>query len=230
MWLVNRFKNDRELASALTASSHIPCFTGKNTFAEFRGQPVIDGGYANGYEQLCREGTKKCIKVATWYVEGPFVPPEDKVCDPTLCPILAQKNCVVEERKDRLSMLSRSLPYYWLSNNLHSEYLDMANIDLVKDRCNETVFKRTEKMSDPWPEPAFVPQNSTTPDIHPVREFFGGVVCLAFVAGALLTGRVFFLLFSRALSTRPRRLSIGPLTKAYARRPPPPLLTPFFFI
>lgn len=41
------------------------------------------GGYANGFKQLCPGGNvKNCIKVATWYVDGPFA---NTSCDPERC-------------------------------------------------------------------------------------------------------------------------------------------------
>lgn len=52
VWLVDQYANDRELASAMTATSHLPCFSGLTTYTVFKGQPVVDGAFANGFEEL----------------------------------------------------------------------------------------------------------------------------------------------------------------------------------
>jgi hypothetical protein len=52
VWVVNKYKNDNDLASVLTATSQLPCFTSRNTYAVYQGQPVLDGAFANGFEEL----------------------------------------------------------------------------------------------------------------------------------------------------------------------------------
>lgn len=123
------------------------------------------------------EGTAKCIKIGTWYVAGEFAGDTD-ACDPVLCKVLHDttpgNKCKVPERKDRVRMRN-GRPAYWFSNLRHSRYLDQARINLVSDRCPEfNPFDPTHpywKEYEPWSSmPAYVPQWSTVPDIHPVSS------------------------------------------------------------
>ena len=51
-WPVTSFRNRYDLASALTTSDYLPCFSGPDTFTYFRNQPFIDGGFANSLKEI----------------------------------------------------------------------------------------------------------------------------------------------------------------------------------
>lgn len=102
-WIVDHFSSLRDVASALTCTSYIPCMTGPTTYNLFRNQPVIDGGYSAGLEDLCPGGnTQNCIKLSSYHVH----PSANSTCDPALCP---QANltggCTSGDRMDRVKQL-----------------------------------------------------------------------------------------------------------------------------
>lgn len=61
-----------DLISNLLGTDMIPCWSLNQTYHRFRNSPVIDGGYAVGFEDLCPKGTNTsaCIKVASWVTGG----------------------------------------------------------------------------------------------------------------------------------------------------------------
>lgn len=71
---------DDAVGSALT-SSHLPCLLDSNYYTAFRGQPMVDGGYAASWPQLCAlpgsgEAAPRCVRVAaTWLGPDGLVPP-----------------------------------------------------------------------------------------------------------------------------------------------------------
>jgi hypothetical protein len=121
-WVVDSFADQSDLIAALTATDYIPCFTGRHTYTIFRNQPVIDGGYANGFEELsaagrggtggdgCCEGCgeQSCltstVKVGSWHVGALG----DPTCDPVRCKkSFAQSGCRSADRTDRVTRLYR---------------------------------------------------------------------------------------------------------------------------
>ncbi|KAI8468806.1 MAG: hypothetical protein J3K34DRAFT_295289 [Monoraphidium minutum] len=51
-WPLKKFKSKNDLIAALTSTGHIPCYSGTTLFTYYKNQPVIDGGYANGFKEL----------------------------------------------------------------------------------------------------------------------------------------------------------------------------------
>lgn len=64
---VDTFSGPGDMEEALLASSYLSCFSGPWTYVTFRGRPVIDGGYAADFSDICPEGSR-CIKVSVWIV------------------------------------------------------------------------------------------------------------------------------------------------------------------
>ncbi|KIZ05966.1 hypothetical protein MNEG_1991 [Monoraphidium neglectum] len=94
-WVVGEWASKADLVSCLTASDHIPCFTGPTLYTMFRNEPVIDGGYANGFEQLC-SGQPECLKVSTFHIGALG----DSACDAGLCASMAASKCASPERRE----------------------------------------------------------------------------------------------------------------------------------
>ncbi|KAI8472321.1 MAG: hypothetical protein J3K34DRAFT_503879 [Monoraphidium minutum] len=74
-WVIDKWSSKGDLIACLRSTDFLPCFIGLTTYDVFRNSPVIDGGYANGFEQLCPGGdTARCLKVdpagdvASWAV------------------------------------------------------------------------------------------------------------------------------------------------------------------
>jgi hypothetical protein len=72
-----------DLEGAVLASSHLPCLLDSNYYLSFRGRPMVDGGYAAAWPQLCTtpaggnasdDGT--CVRIAATFL-GPAgeIPP-----------------------------------------------------------------------------------------------------------------------------------------------------------
>jgi hypothetical protein len=111
-WVVNDFADQADLISALTGTDYISCFSGRHTYTLFRNSPVIDGGYGNGFEQLCPNGrteTGACIKVASWFVGDKA----DATCDATRCKKLAISQCKSNDRTDRVTRLYKVSCVFW---------------------------------------------------------------------------------------------------------------------
>lgn len=153
-WVVDDWADRADLVAAIAGSTYIPCLSGLQTFNVFRNQPVIDGGYGNGFEQLCPGGdtsSAACLKLGTWYV-GPL---GNATCDPVHCDCSRGPD---PERNDRVTALYENNPY-----------VDRWALNRVADRCPPAEAPNAFVGSDPYPLPDFVPQYSTIPDIHPVR-------------------------------------------------------------
>lgn len=63
---------------------------------DFRNEPVIDGGFGNGFEELCPGGNTGACKAASWYVD----PSVDSTCDPVICEEAYKTGCTAPERSD----------------------------------------------------------------------------------------------------------------------------------
>lgn len=154
VWVVDDFTSRLDLVNAVSASSYIPCISGLDTYTVFRNQPVLDGGYANGFEDFCPGGNvdpEACLKVGTWYV-GPL---GNFTCDPNFCDCTVPVN----DRMDRVKTLYQN-----------DAYVDRWALNVVANRCPPgPPFDQAYNGSAPYPLPDFVPQYSTIPDIHPVR-------------------------------------------------------------
>ncbi|KIZ00987.1 hypothetical protein MNEG_6975 [Monoraphidium neglectum] len=139
-WVISSWTSKLDLITSLHSTDFLPCFAGLTTYTTFRNQPVIDGGYANGFEELCPDSnTAKCLKLASWAV-GPFgnltgCAPHDASGD----------------RTDRVKQLYQNPK---LSSDWALEY--------IQEQC--PVDKWSTASPGPL-SPKFVPQNSTTPDI-----------------------------------------------------------------
>lgn len=153
-WVVDEWESARDLLSCLTSTDYIPCFTGSSTYTIFRNQPVIDGGYANGFADLCHNGADDCLKVSSWYV-GPLA---DHTCDSGVCPAAAATNCSSADRTHQVTELYQN-----------GEYVDQWELTQVQQRCPGSVFGSLP----PYPLPEFVPHSgwndTTIPDIYPGR-------------------------------------------------------------
>jgi hypothetical protein len=150
-WIVGDFTSTMDLANAIAGSSYIPCLSGLDTYTVFRNQPVIDGAYGNGFEDFCPGGdVQACLKLGTWHV-GPL---GNFTCDPQYCDCATQ----AADRTDRVKTL--------YSNDA---YVDRWALNIVANRCPPSTNPAAYAGLDPYPLPDFVPQDSTRPDIHPVR-------------------------------------------------------------
>ncbi|KAI8468800.1 MAG: hypothetical protein J3K34DRAFT_295115 [Monoraphidium minutum] len=104
-WTLDKFKNKADLISALTSTNYIPCYSGMTLFNFHRNEPVIDGGYSSGFKELCLKAKGgDCLKVASYHV-GPL---GDATCDPALCPVLAQSNCIEAARLETTTKLYKA--------------------------------------------------------------------------------------------------------------------------
>ncbi|KAI7842840.1 hypothetical protein COHA_003585 [Chlorella ohadii] len=149
-WLIADFFDKADLKSALTATDFIPCFTGDTVYTIFRNHPVIDGGYANGFKELCAgHDIANCIKVASWYVGDKA----NRTCDPNRCAASAASGCTTTER------LTTSLDLY--KNDYR--YVDQWPLIDVYQRCPVSNYPGLA----PNPLPDFVPHNQTVIDIYP---------------------------------------------------------------
>lgn len=92
-WIVNSWTSKDDVVGSLLGTDYIPCFTGPTLYNTYRDQPVVDGGFSLGFEQLCTNQSN-CIKVASYYV-GNLA---NKTCDPSVCPVAAETNCKDAER------------------------------------------------------------------------------------------------------------------------------------
>jgi hypothetical protein len=88
-WIVNSWSSKEDVINSLLGTDYIPCFTGPTLYTEFRSQPVIDGGFSLGFDQLC-SNQSNCIKVASYYV-GSLA---NTTCDPLVCPQAAESGCM----------------------------------------------------------------------------------------------------------------------------------------
>jgi hypothetical protein len=141
-WVVSSWNSTQDLVDALTATDMIPCFSDTTAFSIFRNQPVVDGGFANGFEDLCPGGnTANCIKVASW-VTGPLA---DQTCDHNVC----GASCASVDRP-------ASSKVYQLYDN-PADRSSWAINAVNKCQGTNTIV----------PMGAFIPQNSTLPDIYP---------------------------------------------------------------
>eukprot|EP00775_Hariotina_reticulata_P013150 gene13150-13280_t len=144
-----------DLISTLLATDHIPCIVRDTTYTILRNNPVIDGGYANGFREMCPNGNiNNCIKVGSWHVEGPYA---DGVCDKR-CGSRTATSCKVAERNTIVKTLYPTV----------GQYVDQWPLTRVQMRCPASDWQNNTIASpDPFPLPDFVPQNSTAVDIHP---------------------------------------------------------------
>ncbi|KAF8073228.1 hypothetical protein HT031_000889 [Scenedesmus sp. PABB004] len=151
-WVINRWDNKVDLKSCLLGTNAIPCFGTAGMFSIFRNQPVIDGGYGNGFPELCLDAANKdCFKAGSWVV-GPLA---NHTCDPVKCgKVLYEANCTVAKR----TVLRHSL-----YKNTQT-YVDRWKLWKIKDRCPTTAWGNN---TPPNPTPAFVPQGLVTPDLYP---------------------------------------------------------------
>ncbi|KAL4431983.1 hypothetical protein ABPG77_000250 [Micractinium sp. CCAP 211/92] len=162
-WLVGSFSGKEDLKNALAATSYIPGFSGPAPFVLFRGQPVIDGGFANGFKQLCGQESGDCLKVASWHV-GPRA---NHSCDPARCGSFAGADrCVAPERKE-------PIPADLFKNEGPQEQWPLA---AAARRCPTGTGAGGEaalacsKAANVLQLPDFVPHNQVLPDIHPGKN------------------------------------------------------------
>ncbi|KAI8470321.1 MAG: hypothetical protein J3K34DRAFT_261597 [Monoraphidium minutum] len=151
-WVIDNWRSKNDLISCLTTTDFLPCWTAPTTYTIYRNQPAFDGGYGNGYEELCPGGTAKskaCLKVAAWIVSPKLA---DQTCSPTLCAAAAKVNCSYPGRLDRIKTL--------YSN---PGYIDEWPIASVRERCPTSSWEGEA----PNPLPALVPMDTVTPDIMP---------------------------------------------------------------
>lgn len=151
-WVVSKWSSKADLLSCLMATDHIPCWSSQNVYALFRNQPCVDGGYANGFRQLCKNASN-CLTVSTYYV-GQL---GDKACDAKLCPQGAQSQCVNAERREPIVTTLYKNPLL----------VDQWELNQVVDRCPPGAYANGTGATDPYPLPDWVPQNQTLPVIHP---------------------------------------------------------------
>ena len=103
------------MSSAL-ASSSLACFMMPTTYAIFRNQPVIDGGYAVGLKELC--GGKPCVGIASYYVGSQHA---DTTCH-TEAPYNCTAPCRSPERTKLVKKLYRNtkLVDQWVIKNVEN--------------------------------------------------------------------------------------------------------------
>lgn len=159
-WLVGRFYSKKDLTNSLSATSYIPGFSGEAPFTLFRGQPMIDGGFANGFQQLCGHTTSGCLKVASWHV-GPRA---THTCDPARCgAFAAADSCVAPERREPIPaslFKNEGPPEQWpLAAAGRQRAAGAATDGVAGVACRNT--------QAPLLLPDFVPHNQVPPDIHP---------------------------------------------------------------
>ncbi|GBF88086.1 hypothetical protein Rsub_00798 [Raphidocelis subcapitata] len=150
-WVVGAFDDKADVVSALTATDFIPCFSGPTTYTLFRDQPVIDGGYANGFQQLCRN-VSSCLTIGS-YVVGPLA---NHTCDAAACPNLAKSGCGSDGRAE-------PIPQTLFKNG---PVAAQWKVSALRDRCPASAFAAGADTA-PYPLPGMVPQSQTDPWIHP---------------------------------------------------------------
>ncbi|KAL4424342.1 hypothetical protein ABPG75_001643 [Micractinium tetrahymenae] len=158
-WLVGRFSNKEDLKSALAATSYIPGFSGPAPFAVFRGQPVIDGGFANGFKQLCGHDSG-CLKVASWHVGSQA----NHSCDPSRCgAFAATDHCIAPARQE-------PIPTRLFQNEGPLEQWPLASLGrhcLAGTDAEGEAAVACNPEAAPLPLPDFVPHSQVLPDIYP---------------------------------------------------------------
>ena len=76
--IVSTFSNMSDVYSVLSATSYLSCQSSYRPYTLMRGEPVMDGGYACAFEDICPQG-KTCIKVGAYYI-GPHVKDPEAGC------------------------------------------------------------------------------------------------------------------------------------------------------
>eukprot|EP00878_Enallax_costatus_P018797 GHUV01019809.1.p1 GENE.GHUV01019809.1~~GHUV01019809.1.p1 ORF type:complete len:277 (+),score=54.20 GHUV01019809.1:836-1666(+) len=78
-WTVSKFSSLDDLAELAGGTCFLSCFMAYKPYTQFRGTPVMDGGYTSGYREFCPPGVSGCIKIAS-YVVGPNNPTGQPGC------------------------------------------------------------------------------------------------------------------------------------------------------
>lgn len=125
----------------------------------YRGQPVIDGGFANGFDQLCPKGG--CITVASWHVGQQA----NHTCNPAACGRFASVGrCSAPERQGtipRQLFQNDGPPNAWALASIGRQCVNSSTADVDHTQCSAELLHNT------LPLPDFVPHNQSLPDIHP---------------------------------------------------------------